>query len=406
MIKEIKNIGIKLISRLMIIMSVLAVQSCNKEKSEPDNPTEPEQLETTVLVYAVASNNLEASLGSDKREMLRAASELNLNECRLLVYQVTNSGNPTLQELVKTNDGYEFKVIKEYDRNTFSTDPKRLMQVIDDAERLRPSKRRGIVFWSHGAGWVPAGSDHVVPDSYKQRIAVSDNVEMKPDGWFGWDTIDSNSADHLDIIEMAEALPDDYFEFIWFDCCYMSTIETIYELRNKCRYFVGYPMEIAVDGMPYDLTIPFIVKKNPNLVAAADALCDYYFEEQLPVAVMVGDMSKLQELADAVRSCREKKQDINTLNLFTYSRHPYGPYYEFKQYWIRSLADNDAEIETINKALEDFVIFKKSSKEGFNRQTIPQDEFCGISTIIYNPNDVNASYYARTSWGKDVILAE
>lgn len=70
-------------------------------------------------------------------------------------------------------------------------------------------------------------------------------------------------------MRLADAIPDGVFDFIWFDACYMSGIETAYELRDKCDTFVAYPTEVYTPGMPYNLTIPYILKETPDLKSAA-----------------------------------------------------------------------------------------------------------------------------------------
>lgn len=111
-----------------------------------------------------------------------------------------------------------------------------------------------------------------------------------------------SNRDYINVDELADAIPDSRFETIWFDCCYMAGIEVIYQFRNKCRTFVGYPTEVWLEGMPYDMTLPFLMKTVPDITGAARTFFDYYNEVRDPVTVTVVDMSKLEPVADAAKA--------------------------------------------------------------------------------------------------------
>ena len=117
-----------------------------------------ELLKKTVLLYAVASNNLNENILSDKSEILKAAESLNLEGVSMLVYQVTldHSVPPTLRSLRRKKDGSpKFEILKEYDRKLYSTDPERLSQVVEDVANLRKADSYGLIFWGHGSGFDP-----------------------------------------------------------------------------------------------------------------------------------------------------------------------------------------------------------------------------------------------------------
>ena len=111
-----------ILKKAVLISSLLIVfisSSCKKDRNEPD-PLPNGPLKKTVLLYAVASNNLNENILSDKSEILKAAESLNLEGVSMLVYQVTldHSVPPTLLELTKEKDGSpKFEILKEYDRN-------------------------------------------------------------------------------------------------------------------------------------------------------------------------------------------------------------------------------------------------------------------------------------------------
>lgn len=383
---------------LMSLAAVLTLTMCGDDGPDVDKPDATHRKSMTLLIYAVASNNLYSNLISDKQEMLKAAPQIDLEQCSLLIYEVTDQEGARLLELDKKGTAYGFTTLRTYSRNKFSTDPERMSEVLADSRRLRPADRSGLIFWSHGSGWMPGGSNHNVPKTMKTKQMEHGNITPLPDGWFGWDTYEG-VTDHIDIIELQEALGESRYDFIWFDCCYMASIEVIYQLRGNCDYFVGYPMEIAADGMPYDLTLPLLLKPKPNLVAAADVLCEHYISQNIPVAAMVGDMSKIEPLAEAVRKYYLARQDVSTFRLFTYSRGSYGPYYDLQQYWNNALADMEGAKTDIKDAIGGFVVYRRASERGFNNRVFPKDGYCCISTVMEGDRNVDDAFYFATAWG-------
>lgn len=78
------------LSAVAVGMSLL-FYSCGGSDG-PDEPSGPNK--RTVLVYAVASNDLYGNLIDDKNEMLEAAGKMNMNGMSMIVYQITPYENP------------------------------------------------------------------------------------------------------------------------------------------------------------------------------------------------------------------------------------------------------------------------------------------------------------------------
>ena len=242
---------IKKLSALFIACLIsLAFVSCNKE--EPN--IEPQIAKNTILVYMVATNTLSGFDYMDMQEMMIAAGNIDLSRNNIVIYHCSKQSNPKLLKISKNKEVVQETVLKEYDDTYESLDPMRMREVVSDMRRLTPANKYGLVMWSHAMSWTPA--------------KISANNTATP-SYFGDDY-----GKHMDIDVLANALPDDVFSYIWMDCCYMSSIECAYQLRNKCDWYVGYPTEILSNGMPYNLTIPYLTGETIDLVGAANAnLC-------------------------------------------------------------------------------------------------------------------------------------
>lgn len=388
------------VNLVLMLFGSVVLFSCGKEKDEPSvTPLPPaEMCDKTVLVYSVASNNLEVNLKNDRTEMIRAASDIaGLDaDVRVLLYMVLVNGNPTLSELKRGDSGiWDFSVIKEYDRSRFSTDPARIGEVIDDARRLRPARSYGLMFASHGSGWTPDFSVH-------SRASVS----MKPDTSFGQDKYEGDS-DSVDIAELADAIPSGSFEFIWFDACYMAGIETLYQFRDKCDYFVGYVTEIYSAGLPYDRVLPLIVKNDPDLTGAAELLYNTYAMAGDAVSVSVMATAGLDALANVTRRIWEAGVFPSSYSLQKYHRHSFGPFYDFGQMVNLSAEKSGATEELKNSFAESLgkvVLFKRITSFDFNSSPLDPDIYSGLSSALPSAlSGARKAYYLSLDWGRAVF---
>lgn len=394
-------------------VSCLTLTGCKGD--DPYDPEQPQKKKRTILVYAVANNNLSYNLegaSGDKAEMIRGAEYYDTDCYSLLLFQVLPGQDPALLELQKKDaDGTaEFVKLRSYDRTRYSTDPSCISDIIADALELRPSDSYGMIFWSHASSWTPDFNDHTLPDTetmarMTNRKVSGNTVSIETVHSFGEDKIDGKK-DSIDIDQLADALPDGIFDFIWFDCCYMSGIEVLYQFRNKADYIVAYPTEIAAEGMPYHLTLPMLMSENINLTGAADQLADYfsYSTEGIPYTVAVCRTSELEEVADAAKKLYESGRVPAVNGLQKYSRTPCGPFYDFVQYTTLYPREADqTQIDRLNNAMSKLVIYKSASDKDFNGRMIKKENFSGVSCHYYynNIGDRN-QYYSTLDWTRRV----
>ncbi len=376
---------------LTIMALGASLMSCRHDDPAPpsDYPSD-----RTLLIYAVASNNLYYNFQLDSVEILKGVSAIDMSRLDLVLYWVTPKGDAVLKKIEKNEKGEaQFTEVKRYDRNTFSTDPRRITEVISDLKRYCPAESYDMVMCSHGTGWTPSFKDHTRSEISPARVAMHS---------FGSDRYDGVS-DEIDIHELAQAIPDKTFGYIWFDACYMSGIEVIYQFRNKSDYFVGYPTEVWGDGMPYDRTLPYMLRKQPDLKGAADEFFGYYASSNSAATIVVTDNSKIEPLADVCRSIYTATLDyeVDGARLQKYSRKPHGPFYELKDYTLAKAYPLNFDFREFEKALDEFIVTKSCSDYDFNgRVKFNKEIFTGLSCHLYDPEstDENEEYYRTLDW--------
>lgn len=378
---------------LLLAISLIAIlPSCGEKNEEPKKSVAGR----TVLIYAVASNNLASDLVSDKNEMIKVAPEVEGlgSDVRVLLYSVPSQSavSATLAELSQDAAGtWRFQDLKTYDRNTFSTDPVRINEVIADLRAEAPAENYGLILWSHGTGWIPNFSDHQLPEGMQKS--------------YGMDKY-QGVTDYCDLDELASAIPDRMFDYIWFDLCYMMGVEVAYQLRDKCDFIAGYPTEDWSMGMNYDSTLPMLAAPAPDLAGAAKSFFDYYNDQNMAVTVTVMKTEGLERLAQLSADIYSYgKRPVSAFGLMNYSRLRASGLYDFGQFTKKYLDPSDQEGQKLQaafeSALEDMTVYAGCSTKNFNgtQGAFDPEQYSGLS--CYFPGTASEemeTYYYSLDW--------
>jgi hypothetical protein len=153
-----------------------------------------------------------------------------------------------------TEDGEQ--MIKTYSEFN-SANPTNMNRLLREITGMYPSESYGLILWSHGTSWLPAG------------------VQLK------FFVADGNRQ--MNIPDLAEALPV-HFDFILFDACLMGAVEVAYELRNKTDYIIASSTETIDTGFPYELVIPALMSSTPDLRKATESYLLYIAKQTVPEA--------------------------------------------------------------------------------------------------------------------------
>ena len=107
------------------------------------------------------------------------------------------------------------------------------------------------MLWSHGDGWLQNGSDDKTLPGLDQApedgAAVLDVPSVA-----GWGMENSRK---MKVSTLARTLEQSQpIDFVYFDCCYMASVEVAYEMRRATPVIVGSVIELPAEGMPYHKT--------------------------------------------------------------------------------------------------------------------------------------------------------
>ena len=362
----------------------------------------PEEVKNTVLIYAVNNSSLSYYFNEDASEMLKAASKVDLTKNRILLYKTIADNKCGLYTVDAKTDGSDpfFTLVKQYDRDVTSTHPDRIKEVIDHSLSLYPNSSYDLVFWGHGMSWRPYFTDHKIDVPMDYAYGGEYTGGKNPNGTL--------KTDWTEINDLAAAVPDHKFETVWFDCCYMSGIEVMYEFKDKCNTFVAYPSEVWDRGLPYDLVLPYLLDSDHDLVAAADSFYQYYAKSYEPVTVAVMDMSKMEKVADKTKDLIGSLQimpNLNSIFNYSYGRPTYSPFYDLNDLMKNISQDNNQEdrYKAFKMALDEFILYHAESDYDFSLRKWDSSKINGINSYLYLGNgSKDEAFYKTLAWYKRV----
>ena len=252
------------------IFLALSLVACN------DN-TEDEMVKKegkTIFVYMPwtasptnSANSLHDNFIQNIEDIKSAISEEGgLRNSRLVIF--IDSLAPkygTMYELKYQNGLFIKNILKQYtpQNSTSYTTEQGLTTILKDVVRFAPASKYSMIIGSHGVGWLPA------EPTTRSRTR-----------FFGGTTPEYQT----NIRTLANSIKATgiKMKYIMFVFCYMSNIETAYELRNVTSYLIGCTSEIMAYGMPYHKMWQELSSLNPNYQTITNIFHDFYSNYQAP----------------------------------------------------------------------------------------------------------------------------
>jgi hypothetical protein len=295
-----------------------------------------------------------------------------------------------------TSDNIISPVIREYKEQN-SCAPDVLREFLLWSCKEFPSKRFGLILWSHGTGWLPAGFE-ITPLS------------------FGYDV--SDGKNEMEIPDLASALKDMYFDFIAFDACSMADIEVAFKLRNKTDWLVASQTEILSGGYPYhDIlnTLKQNLSEKTDKILSRIALdfFNYYnskpYNYQRSASVAVINMKETDNLAKSVSNfisdTLSKTDSSNLINIASnVQRVSLNPDFMDIQFdlldWINIIEQTYGVIDSYSNVLKSFrntVIWQTNTEKFLDSLSLSNLKGLNVWIPVYT-NTALREHYAQYQW--------
>lgn len=201
-------------------------------------------------------------------------------------------------------DGEDLRLVKRYGEvNSVSGNV--MSNVLDDVCKMFPARENGIVFWSHGSGWLPTGATRS----------------------FGYD-----GGEAMDISVLATVFCLKY-DYIIFDACYMGCIEVLAEVYPYCKYFMASPGVVPSSGIITPLSLSVILGEG-SVEERLSEVCNIYSSVYPDVAENTAPISffRASLTDDVIFACKNMLFDIGSVKqdeIYKYGFRANDIFYDF-----------------------------------------------------------------------------
>lgn len=289
--------------------------------------------------------------------------------------------------------------LKSYDFTTPAfTTATGIASIVTDMKAKGKTEYYSMIIGCHGMGWIPAENDLVLAPKMK----AARRSYMPQTRYFG---NPSDAEYRTDVATLAEgiAATGTKMKFILFDDCYMSNIETAYELKDVCDYLIASTSEIMIEGMPYeDIGIDLI---RHDYKSVCDGFYEFYSNYSTPCGTIgVTDCAQVEPMAQLMKRINTTYPDglsavgsIQKLDGITPT-----VFFDFGDY-VRHLADDDALLGEFEAQMALLVPYKSCTKTYYSAITERQRDintFCGLTISDPSLNQYVLSDKRKTGWYK------
>ena len=298
----------KVIASSLILLFALAIcftSSCTRQENDTDAEKKA-AIRRTIIAYITSDNNLNQNLNTDINEMKLGSKKLP-SDCRMILFVDQLYNTPYIAEL----ENGEMKTIKQYNEDFYSTSADSMKNVLQWIIDQYPTNEYALIFTGHGTGSIAA--EDTVQTNFTKLYAYGydahgEDSKTSTNKWLNIPSLamvlNNLNNQHEEKIK---------FEYIFFDCCCMQTVETAYELKESTHYIIAPASETPASGAPYEAVVPILGTDKDEV---GKAIIDEYINSTSwgntgGIAISCVKTSEMDNLLDAtiaaLNSVKERK---------------------------------------------------------------------------------------------------
>lgn len=384
----------KLLYILTVILLCGVTVSCEKE----DNRRKDTQ-ETIIMFFPYSALEKYATINiNDMKTAI--VKRKGLSGKRLMVYRATSISAGILYE-IKYEDGACHDVSIADVSATFNSYDKEanavlLKSVLNKIKKTAPATSYSMIIGCHGSSWLPSGYDLM-----NMNHAFAKGQQKA----FG----SGSSPRQLDNSTLVKALQECNMPLVYllFDACYMASVETAYDFRNICKYYIASQNEILSHGVPYDIIGDALLKHN--FTDAVDKFYEFYStytEYDIPAnygSLSLINTASLDDLALKVKEINTKytatSYDITTIQ----REDGISPsmFFDFEDYYAK-VCTSAEQLQSLRNLLHITIVHERHTAEYFtafaDQYHQPATRSCGLNTSLPTMNADAAELLKQTEW--------
>lgn len=393
------------------------------------------------ILYSVGYNDLSGSLKSDIEDLGEGFLPGRCDDKALLVvahHSVTSGDfttpvDPCIIRMYKEGGVTVRDTVLTMDASTDTlTTVEGMRKALTYIKDKYPSLSYGLIFSSHGTGWMPAGAydkyndegggllfaagaDRPAAAVFTPGYAYLDELVTDPDfKSFGASIYRRPSgllSRELEVSELAAACPM-HFDYMIFDACLAGGIESAYQLRHVCDLYCASQTEILSDGFDYkNMGERLLSGEVPDPVQVCRDFYNYYNEQtgtRQSATVSAVDCRMLQPLAAYTKLLLARYvasvDALNPSDVQGYYRGGHHWFYDFEDI-LQKAGISETEKSELAGCLEKCIRYKAATPHFFASFDIVHHS--GFS--MYLPNNGNEAlndYYRTLEWNEATGLVK
>lgn len=342
-----------------------------------------------------------------------------LNNSRVLVFLSDKYNHSTLYDLQynATTKSVDRVPLKEYEGASYAS-AEGIADIMNEVKTKASALNYALIVGVHGCGWTYASDWSRYP--YYARPSVtrpSDNnfsgIQFGPDPnapltrFFGSVSLAENA---MDISTLAEGIRESglKMQYILFDACYMSNIETAYELKDVTNYMIASGSEIMAAGLPYRSMWSYLNSPTPNYSGIVSTSVNFYKNNSsAPFCNLAAiDCRQVEKLASVMKDINAEYQLSASVSLDSIQHlDGFRPnlFYDLETY-VDSLRPSGYLLDQFKSQLKLTIKASDHTDEAYtciySSDSFKIKNYCGITISDPSQHSVAIKGREKTGWWK------
>ena len=341
-----------------------------------------------------------------------------LNNSRVLVFLSDKYNHSTLYDLQydATTKSVNRVPLKEYEGTSYAS-AEGFADILNEVKTQANALNYALIVGVHGCGWTYASDWSRYP--YYARPSVTrprDNnfsgIQFGPDPnvpltrFFGSVSLAENA---MDISTLAEGIRESglKMQYILFDACYMSNIETAYELKDVTNYMIASGSEIMAAGLPYRSMWSYLNSPTPNYSSIVSTSVNFYKNSSAPFCNLAAiDCRQVEKLASVMKDINAEYQLSASVSLDSIQHlDGFRPnlFYDLETY-VDSLHPSGYLLDQFKSQLKLTIKASDHTDEAYtciySSDSFKIKNYCGITISDPSQHSVAIKGREKTGWWK------
>ena len=342
-----------------------------------------------------------------------------LDNSRVLVFLSDKYNHSTLYDLQydATTKSVNRVPLKEYEGTSYAS-AEGFADILNEVKTQADALNYALIVGVHGCGWTYASDWSRYP--YYARPSVtrpSDNnfsgIQFGPDPnapltrFFGSVSLAENA---MDISTLAEGIRESglKMQYILFDACYMSNIETAYELKDVTNYMIANGSEIMAAGLPYRSMWSYLNSPTPNYSGIVSTSVNFYKNNSsAPFCNLAAiDCRQVEKLASVMKDINAEYQLSASVSLDSIQHlDGFRPnlFYDLETY-VDSLHPSGYLLDQFKSQLKLTIKASDHTDEAYtciySSDSFKIKNYCGITISDPSQHSVAIKGREKTGWWK------